>query len=178
MKAPIELAHHLANMSSGIGTHHRIINDRMEKYESYIVFISKWHCRNEEFLSRWQIDSTLLPYPPPPHTLVHPPTTPIPYARLDVGNGGGQRVCQGNTSLANITTMVEMQSKPLPLTPVCPICLLFILFSILSFIILWSLPSIPTCGTLVTHRGGLAITNCTYAFIHFLLGFSVISNQT
>ena len=73
---------------------------------------------------------------PPPHPLAHPATTPIPQAQPGVGNGGGRRVCQGNTSPANITTVVEMQSKPLPLSPVCPICLPFILFSILSFIIL------------------------------------------
>ena len=33
---------------------------------------------------------------------------------------GGQRVRQGNTSPANITTVVEMKSKPLPISPVCP----------------------------------------------------------
>ena len=40
---------------SGVCMHHRIINDRMEKYESYILFISKQHCRSEEFLSRREI---------------------------------------------------------------------------------------------------------------------------
>ena len=44
------------------------------------------------------------------------------------------RLRQDITSPANITTVVEMQSKPLS---VCPIRLPFILFSILSFIILW-----------------------------------------
>ena len=73
---------------------------------------------------------------PPPHPLAHPPITHRP-PYLGVGNGGGRRVRQGNTSPTNITTVVEMQCKPLPLSPVCPICLhLCILFSILSFIIL------------------------------------------
>ena len=40
------------------------------------------------------------PSSPPPHPLAHPPTTPIPPAWPDVGNGGGQRVRQGNTSPA------------------------------------------------------------------------------
>ena len=35
---------------------HRIIDDRIEKYESYIVFFSKKDCRNEECLSRREID--------------------------------------------------------------------------------------------------------------------------
>ena len=35
-------------------------------------------------------------------------------------------------------TVVEMQSKPLPLFPKCPIRLPFILFSILPFVILYS----------------------------------------
>ena len=65
--------------------------------------------------------------------LAHPPTTPIPHARPGVGNRGGWRVHQGNTSPANITTIVEMQSKPLPLSP---IRLPFILFFVLSLIIL------------------------------------------
>ena len=46
---------------------------------------------------------------PPLHPLAHRPTTPIPQARPGVGNGGVQRVHQGNTSPANITTVVEMQ---------------------------------------------------------------------
>ena len=41
--------------------------------------------------------------------LAHPPTTPIPHARLGRGNGGGWRLRQGNYSPANITTVVEMQ---------------------------------------------------------------------
>ena len=84
----------------------------MEKYEFYIVFIS------------YTIWRTL-----------RPPV--FPHAWPGMGNGGVPRVRQGNTSPANITTVVEMQSKPLPLSPVCPIRLPFILFSILSFIILW-----------------------------------------
>ena len=67
--------------------------------------------------------------------LYSPPSPPIPHAQPGVGNGGGRRMRQGNTRLANITTMVEMQSKPLPLSPICPLPI--ILFSILSFIILW-----------------------------------------
>ena len=35
----------------------RIINDRIEKYESYIIFFSKEDCRNEECLSRREIDT-------------------------------------------------------------------------------------------------------------------------
>ena len=66
--------------------------------------------------------------------------TPLPYTlwrtlrppRPGVGNVGGRRVHQGNTYPANITTVVEMQSKPLPLSTVCPIRLPFILFYILS----------------------------------------------
>ena len=82
----------------------------MEKYESYIVFTAKKHCRNEEILSRQEIDSTLLPSPPPPLHPLHgaPLTTPIPHAWPGWS--------EGNTSLANITTVVEMQSKPLPLS--------------------------------------------------------------
>ena len=34
-----------------------IIDDRIEKYESYIVFFSMKDCRNEECLSRWKIDT-------------------------------------------------------------------------------------------------------------------------
>ena len=41
--------------------------------------------------------------------LAHPLTTPFPHAWLGVRNGGGWRVRQGNTSLANITTVEEMQ---------------------------------------------------------------------
>ena len=77
-------------------SNHRIINDRIEKYESYIVFSQSRIAimKNEESTA-----------------LAHPPTTPIPHAR----------------------PLVEIQSKPLPLSP---IRLHFILFSILSFIIL------------------------------------------
>ena len=79
----------------------------MEKYGFFFFFISKKHCGHEEFLSRRETDSTL--FPPPLHPLAHRPTTPIPQARPGVGNGGVRRVHQGNTSPANITTVVEMQ---------------------------------------------------------------------
>ena len=74
---------------------HRIINDKIEKYKSYIVFSqSRIAAMNNE-------ESTALAYPP---------TTPIPHARPPgLGNGGGWRVRQGNTSPANITILVEMQ---------------------------------------------------------------------
>ena len=54
---------------------HRIINDRTENYGANIVFISKQHCRNEEYLSRREV----IPLSSPLHPLAHPPTTPIPY---------------------------------------------------------------------------------------------------
>ena len=84
-------------------TDHRIINDRIEKYESYIVFSQSRIAamKNEESTA-----------------LSHPLTTPIPHARPGVGNGGGRRMHQGNISPANSTTMVEMQSNPLPLSPI------------------------------------------------------------
>ena len=91
----------------------------------------------KNFLADWRLTPISSP-PSPLHPLVHPPTDPIPHTRPGVGNGGGRRMLQGNTSPANITTVVEMQSKPLLLSPVCPIRLPSMLFSILSFIILCS----------------------------------------
>ena len=78
-----------------------------------------------------------------------------------MGNVGGRRVRQGYTSPANITNVVEIQSKPLPLTPVCPIRLPFILVSILPFIILWGGAAVkglnkgpPSCFKLLTFFQG------------------------
>ena len=67
---------------------HRIIDEKIAKYESYIVFFSKY-CRiaamkNEESAA-----------------LAHPPTTPIPQARPGWRNGGGWRVRQGSTDPPN-----------------------------------------------------------------------------
>ena len=45
---------------------HRIKDDRIENYGAYIIFISKKHCRNEEFLSRREIDELSSPPPPTP----------------------------------------------------------------------------------------------------------------
>ena len=72
---------------------HRIIDDRIEKYESYIVFFSKKDCRNEECLSRQEINTK-------GGWGRHPQTTYVPHARPGVGNGGGRRVRQGSTSPA------------------------------------------------------------------------------
>ena len=36
---------------------HRIIDDRIEKYDAYIVVFSKSDCRNEECVSRWEMDT-------------------------------------------------------------------------------------------------------------------------
>ena len=77
-------------------------------------------------------DGRLRVLPPPPmHSLAHPPTTPIFHAWPSVGNGCGRSVRQGNTSPANITTVVEMQSEPLPLSPVQYVQFFFPLYSFL-----------------------------------------------
>ena len=36
---------------------HRIIDDRIEKYDAYVVVFSKQDCRNEECLSRREMDT-------------------------------------------------------------------------------------------------------------------------
>ena len=63
----------------------------------------------KNFLADGRLTTLSSPPPHPLHPLVHPPTTPIPHAQAGVRNGGGLRVRQGNTSPANITTLVEMQ---------------------------------------------------------------------
>ena len=57
--------------------HHSIINDRIENYGSYIVFISKYHCCAEGCLSIWEIDQLCSP-PPPPSPTYRPHLDPIP----------------------------------------------------------------------------------------------------
>ena len=84
-------------------TDHRIINDRIEKYESYIVFSQSRIAamKNEE--------ST---------PLAHPPITPIPHAGEWGWSEGGPG--QYKSGQHYCTTVVEMQRKPLPLSPGLP----------------------------------------------------------
>ena len=96
---------------------HRTINDRIEMYGAYIVFISKYHCRNEEFHS-----------PPPPPTPSGAPTD-HPYT-LSLSLLGWsvmrQRVYRGWEGWRGGECLIHLP---------------FTLFSILSFIILLCAPS-------------------------------------
>ena len=79
---------------------HRIINDRIEKYEPYIVFSQ----------SRIAAMKKVLPW-----RTLRPPLFPTPGRTW--GMWGGRRVRQGNSSLAIITTCgrnAEQTPPPFP----------------------------------------------------------------
>ena len=64
-----------------LSQHHRIIDDKLEKYDAHLVVFSKWDCRNEEFCSSRVKGEGGRAFP----ALAHPPTTPIPHAQPGVG---------------------------------------------------------------------------------------------
>ena len=77
---------------------HRILNDRIENYSAYIVFISKYHSRAEGCLSIWEIDERCSSPPPPlPSGALSTTPTPYPYTYWGLlwlkpeGVGGGGR---------------------------------------------------------------------------------------
>ena len=75
---------------------HRIIDDRIEKYDPTSSFSQSRIAamRNEESTA-----------------LAHPPTTPFPTPGWAVGNGGGRRVRQGSTSPPNLILTQSLHLK-------------------------------------------------------------------
>ena len=109
---------------------HRIIDDRIEKYDAYVIVFSKQDCRNEECLSRSRVESRGRG----PGCMVLPQRTLRPRLFPIPGRVWGAYVvcgcCRASTT-----------ARANPLTRLCRIGLPFILFSILSSIILWLGPN-------------------------------------
>ena len=81
-------------------------------YSAYIVFISKQHCRNEEYLSRREV----IPLSSPLHPLTHPPTTPIHYPYTY--RSGLQKCSEGGVGLGRYRCPIHL---PLICTLFCSV---------------------------------------------------------
>ena len=86
-----------------LSQHHRIIDDRIEKYDAHLVVFSKWDCRNEEFCSSRVKGRGAGPFLP--WRTLRPPPFPMPSQAW-----GTYVVCgccrAGTTARANALTQI------------------------------------------------------------------------